>query len=517
MAGRILIIDDDAGFAGGLARSLRLQGHEVTLYTNAADARRGADNSADVVVVDYQLPDADGLALIDELRQVAGSAVFLMATAFPNVEIAVEAMRRGAFDYVAKGSDPRECLMRIERGVEVALLRRRVADASQSPVDAAAAAEALLGESVAMRKLRQRLDALAESSDTTALVIGETGTGKGVVTRLIHARSSRAFEPFVPVDCTTIPATLVESELFGHEKGSFSGAIGMKLGRVEAAGNGTLFLDEIGELELPIQAKLLRLLEEREYTRVGSTRTRKLTARIITATNRDLSRAVAEGRFRADLRYRLEVFVVDVPPLRERGDDVLLLATHFARASARAVGRKEPRLAPDAVTALLRYPFPGNVRELRNMVEQAVLLARGSTLPLDAFPVLERAEHGWTPSRASMPFGDERPTESQLQEQPAIDHPSRIGERQSPPAAAAPASKPSSAAEPDSTPATAPASTPAALRPSLADIRGRHQEREQQDVVRALETVGGNVAAAARLLGLSRFQLLRRLEKYDLR
>ncbi len=494
MPGRILIIDDDAGFAGGLARSLRRQGHDVTLYATAAEARRGADASADVVVVDYQLPDADGLALIDELHHVAGSAVFLMATAFPDVGIAVEAMRRGAFDYVGKGSDPRECLLRIERGVEVALLRRRVVEATQSPADAVAAAEALLGESVAMRRLRQRLDALAESADTTVLVTGETGTGKGVVTRLIHARSGRAFEPFVAVDCTTIPATLVESELFGHERGAFSGATGAKLGRVEAAGNGTLFLDEIGELELPIQAKLLRLLEEREYTRVGSTRTRKLTARIVTATNRDLGRAVAEGRFRADLRYRLEVFVVEVPPLRARGDDVLLLATHFARASARAVGRKEPTLAPDALAALLRYPFPGNVRELRNMVEQAVLLARGSTLTLDAFPVLERAESGWSPlddadaGRAD----DERAPTAPPPRFPSLPPP-RL---------------------PSLPPAAQPASAP---RASLDGIRERHLVAERQQMVEALEHEGGNVAAAARRLGWSRFQLLRRLAKHGLR
>ncbi len=504
MPGRILIIDDDAGFANGLARSLRLQSHDVSIFTTAADARRGADASADVVVVDYQLPDADGLALIDELRQVAGSAVFLMATAYPNVEIAVEAMRRGAFDYVAKGSDPRECLMRIERGVEVALLRRRVADASQSPSNAEAASDALLGESVAMKKLRQNLQALAESSDTTALVTGETGTGKGVVARLIHARSARAFEPFVPVDCTTIPATLVESELFGHEKGSFSGATAMKLGRVEAAGNGTLFLDEIGELELPIQMKLLRLLEEREYTRVGSTRTRKLTARIITATNRDLTRAVAEGRFRADLRYRLEVFVIEVPPLRERGDDVLLLATHFARTSARAVGRNEPKIAPDAVNALLRYPFPGNVRELRNMVEQAVLLARGSTLPLEAFPVLERSARGWAPTSEAPrdAFSDERVTQPMAQPAP----PPTAGQSSS---GTIPSPTPPSSAQAEG--------PPSGERPSLADIRGRHNDREHAEVVRALESAKGNVAAAARLLGLSRFQLLRRLAKHGLR
>jgi transcriptional regulator with GAF, ATPase, and Fis domain len=327
-----------------------------------------------------------------------------------------------------------------------------------------------------MRALLARLAALEGVSDTTVLITGETGTGKGVVARTIHARSPRAYEPFVAVDCTTIPETLVESELFGHEKGAFSGATSMKIGRVEAAGRGTLFLDEIGELALPMQTKLLRLLEEREFTRVGDTRARTLGARIITATNRDLDTMVEAGSFRADLRYRLEVFVVNVPPLRERGDDIFLLTTFFAAERARAWGRRVPRLHPDVLAALPRYPFPGNVRELRNMVAQAVLLAESrEELVLDDFPVLARTRAREAATRAASP----------------------------PPKAPHPAGSRDASAVPTGA--------------GLGTIRSRHEEDERDAVVQALEVTGGNVAAAARRLGLSRYQLLRRISKYELR
>ncbi|HEY8430292.1 MAG TPA: sigma-54 dependent transcriptional regulator [Sandaracinaceae bacterium] len=461
MSARVFLVEDDAGYARALARHLERQGHEVTACATAEEARRRVGQAApEVVVLDYQLPDADGLSLLDELRASAPGAVFLVNTAYPDLDVAVEAMRRGAFDFVAKDAEMRECLLRVERAAEVARLRRRAAEAA-SPTSGGDGE--LIGESPAMKRLHARLDALAASDDTTAFIVGETGTGKGVIARLIHARSGRAFEPFVAVDCTTIPATLVESELFGHEKGAFSGATHSKLGRVEAAARGTLFLDEIGELELPMQAKLLRLLEEREFTRIGSTRPRRLSARVIAATNRDLARAVSEGRFRADLRYRLEVFVVEVPPLRERGDDVILLAEHFAARRARALGRAAPRFHDALLRALTSYPFPGNVRELRNMIDQAVLLARGDELTLEEFPVLGRAAAGWDPPRPPAP---------------SIRAPAPGG---------------------------------------LAAIRQRAAATEREQLVRALEQHGGNVAAAARALRLSRYQVLRRIAKYGLR
>jgi two-component system, NtrC family, response regulator AtoC len=494
MSARILIVDDDNGYASALARYFSRAGHEVTTLGSAAQARSQVQALApDVVVLDQRLPDASGLDFLEELKPMVRDGVFVVVTAYPDVDTAVSSMRRGAFDYLGKGIDLRECGVRLERAVDHAQLRRRVSEAQSTQTERAESL--LIGESVAMERLRARLRALAASDDTTALILGETGVGKGLVARAVHMLSGRVAEPFVAVDCTTIPQTLVESELFGHEKGAFSGATALKPGRVESAGRGTLFLDEIGELELPVQAKLLRLLEEREYTRVGGTTPRKLQARIITATNRDLPRAVEEGRFRADLRYRLEVFVLEVPPLRERGEDVILLADHYAGESARALGRTAPVFTRDVRDALRTYPFPGNVRELRNMVEQAMRLVAGDDLTLDEFPVLAKFQGGWQP-----------PT--------ATHH--RLSARPPPPAAMG------STPAPRASFVAAHSAPPVSMRvsgapPSLGLIRERYAENERAKLVDALEASGGNVSRAARQVGLSRYQLLRRLAKYGLR
>jgi DNA-binding NtrC family response regulator len=488
MSARVLIIDDDDDYAAALSRHLTRAGHEVIKLHDATSARSQASmTTPDVVVIDQQLPDAMGLSLLEDLKPLLKAAVFVVMTAYPDLDFAVDAMRRGAFDYFEKGKDPRESVMRIERAVDHAQLRRRVVDAqAEQGVQARAT---LIGDSPAMERLRARLDALAVSDDTMALITGETGVGKGLVARAIHLASKRAAEPFVAVDCTTIPGTLVESELFGHEKGAFSGASGVKLGRVESAQRGTLFLDEIGELELPIQAKLLRLLEEREFTRVGSNLVRRLSARIITATNRDLVRAVEEGRFRADLRFRLEVFVLDVPALREREEDVFLIAEHYIAERARALGRHPPSLSAPVRDAMRKYPFPGNVRELKNMVEQALLLAEDDELGLDEFPVLAKFRSGWQP-KASGARGTQRPP---------------------PPAATSPSVFPGAPRLPA---AGQPRAGGAA---SLGVIRERYLENERTRLVDALESSGGNVSHAARHLGLSRYQLLRRLTKHGLR
>lgn len=570
MAGRILLIDDDVAFAKVATRALAAVGHDVAVCGTAGDARLALlSGETDVVVVDYQLPDADGLVVLEELRKLYPGTVFLMATAYPDVTVAVEAMRHGAFDYFAKGDELRECVMRIERAVEVASLRQRVAEATQTPGDDLTVEQSLLGESPSMRLLKSRLVALSASGDTTVFVVGETGTGKGVVARAIHGRSVRAYEPFVAVDCTTIPATLVESELFGYERGAFSGAGTGKIGRVEAAGRGTLFLDEIGELDLIMQTKLLRLLEEREFTRVGSTRSRKLDARVITATNRDLARAVEEGRFRADLRYRLEVFVVEVPPLRERGDDITLLALHFVRERSRAIGKPVPTFDDELLRAMARYPFPGNVRELRNMIEQAVLIAPGTRLTLEEFPVLKRWESGppiREPREARGAFNSSMLPTTLLQRVPGVSagmHLSGAGASSSGPPLGNPT--PNRPRELTGYPALATgagfgggaptrehtreqsslppytstrqfetllepepkgadvgtSSYPSLLKEApaknLAEIRKAHTEIERRALVEALESSGGNITAAARELGLSRYQLLRKLTKYQLR
>ena len=481
MSAEVLIVDDDKGFARALQRSLNRLGHEARICACAAEARSAFSASPpDVVILDYQLPDSDGLALLDELKAHNPSSVFMMATAFPDLDVAVDAMRRGAFDYVAKDAELRECLLRVERGAQVARLRRRIADASGAA--GTSAERALLGSSAAMRRLRSQLEALRESHDTTVLITGETGTGKGVVARTIHAQSKRVLDPFVAVDCTTIPASLVESELFGHEKGAFSGAIASKLGRVEAAAQGTLFLDEIGELELPIQAKLLRLLEEREFTRVGGNRTRKLEARVITATNRNLADAVDTGRFRTDLRYRLEVFHINVPPLRERGDDVALLAQHFIEERTRAWGRPSASLHPRVKEAMGHYPFPGNVRELKNMVEQALLLGHGPELVLGDFPVLARTTKSRDTGQITIP----------------------------PPVANDAAYMPTTALGESARPRGE------EVKPTLSFIRAKAEEIERHQLLETLEATGGNVAACARQLGLSRYQVLRRLKKHGL-
>lgn len=494
MSGRILIVDDDVGFARSIERTLRRAGHDVFRCETGAEARKMfLQHHPEVVVLDYQLPDADGLALLDELKRAHSAAVFLMATAYPDLETAVDAMRRGAFDYVAKEADPRECILRVERGAEVAALRRRVAEAET--VASGEEESTMLGASAPMVALRARLDAVRAADETTVLITGETGTGKGVLARLLHHRSGRSFEPFVAVDCTTIAPTLAESELFGHERGAFSGAAQAKMGRVEAAGTGTLFLDEIGELPLTMQAKLLRLLEEKEFTRVGGTRPRALKARIIAATNRNLGRAVKEGWFRADLRYRLEVFVLDVPPLRERGEDIVLLATHFAGDRARSLGRPAPRLAPALAERLHRYPFPGNVRELRNMVEQAILLMQGDTLELHDFPVLERPETtSWEPPGK----GDAQRPAQGSEDSYAATRPIK--------------QLPSNPHQPPGDPA-AETGNPG----TLTDIRDQFQASERQQLLSALAQTGGNVSAAARLMRMSRYQVLRRMRKYALR
>ena len=496
MSARIMIVDDDTGYASALARHFQRAGHEAVTLNSAAAAKTQAPSfSPDVIVVDQRLPDASGLDFIEELKPLVRDSVFVVVSAYPDVDFAVASMRRGAFDYFAKGTDLQESGVRIDRAIEQAQLKRRIAETELGQVERAE--DLLVGESPAMERLRTRMRALAASDDTTALILGETGVGKGLVARAVHMLSKRSAEPFVAVDCTTIPEQLVESELFGHEKGAFSGASALKPGRVESAGRGTLFLDEIGELELNVQAKLLRLLEEREYTRVGGTTPRKLAARIITATNRDLARAVEEGRFRADLRFRLEVFVLEVPPLRERGDDVFLLSEHYAAESARALGRAMPVFSRDVREAMRTYPFPGNVRELRNMVEQALLLGSGDELTLDEFPVLAKFQSGWQPPTSTHRLLSARP--------PA---PTNGGSVQAP-------ARSSMLPTQSSTP-------PLSVRvsgapPSLGLIRERYAEHERAKLVEALEVSGGNVSRAARQIGMSRYQLLRRLSKYGLR
>ena len=380
---RILIVDDDAAFRGSLCEMLEDLGHAV-VQAGTADAgiHRLRTEAVDAAIVDLRMPGGDGLSF---LRKAADTAQVpcIMLTAYASGSNTIEAMRLGAFDHLTKPV-ARAALV---QALDEALQSRQAASTGQDAALQHAAEEGdadgafndapeLVSSSEAMREVFKRIG-LAAGSDATVLVLGETGTGKELVARALHANSARAAGPFVAVNCAAIPADLMESELFGHVKGAFTGATSDRVGRFREAEGGTLFLDEIGDMPLTTQAKILRALQEREITPVGGTRVVKVNVRIVAATHRDLPAAVAQGRFREDLWYRLQVLPLVLPPLRERLGDIVLLAEHFLR----RLGSGSPlRLSAAAQKCLLAHPWPGNVRELRNAMERAAILCHGAVI-----------------------------------------------------------------------------------------------------------------------------------------
>jgi DNA-binding NtrC family response regulator len=375
----VLVVEDDASFAHAIGVRLRHEGLAVELARTARDAlARAAEIAPALALVDCHLPDGSGLEIARKMLDATGGEprAVMMITAYGSIDDAVEAMRSGCVDYVSKDKDLDEIALRVRKALEVGQLRARV-DRLEHAVARGAGSPSIDGSSAAVGHLRDQIALAASAPDTTVLIEGETGTGKQLVARAIHCGSSRAHSPYVEVDCTTLAAGLFESELFGHERGAFTSAAERKLGLVEMAAGGTLVLDEIGELELGNQAKLLRLLQENRYRRVGSVRDRVVDARFIAATNRMLAQEVAAGRFRQDLYYRLRVLQVLVPPLRERDDDVVELAERFLLEIGKRLGKPRLRLSADAREALRSHAFPGNVRELRAVVEQAIVRAKG--------------------------------------------------------------------------------------------------------------------------------------------
>jgi DNA-binding NtrC family response regulator len=379
---RLLVVEDDRAFAYALSERLRREQFEVEVAAGCEEAVTCARAQAPLLaVIDSQLPDGTG---VDLVRRLSAGEDFepipsIMLTGFGSIDGAVEAMRAGCMDYVTKGTDFDEIVLRVRKSLELAALRLQVARYEEA-FARTASDSGLDGTSPAIEALRDQVRAAASSPDTTVLIIGESGTGKQLVARAIHAASARRKLPLVEVDCTTLSLALFESELFGHERGAFTGADQRKQGLVEMAAGGTLLLDEIGELGPAVQGKLLRLLQERRFRRVGSLRDHDIDVRILAATNRDLEAEVAAGRFRADLYYRLHVLHVHTPPLRERGDDVILLAERFLFEFSRRLGKGTLTLTEDACRFLSQHPFPGNVRQLRAMVEQAVLRSRGELI-----------------------------------------------------------------------------------------------------------------------------------------
>ncbi len=456
MSKAILVIEDESVLAKNIALFLERNGYEVRV---AASAEEGLaqleDFRPDAVVLDFNLSGLDGMQALAHITAFDAAVRVVMITGHGNVELAVQAMKAGACDFLTKPVALAKLRLVLEKAFGDS--RRDGTLAYYQKRDAEnAAAGGLLGESPPMRELKQKLQQLLlaenrmrEGDAPAVLVLGETGSGKEVVARALHFNGPRRSKPFVELNCAALPAQLLESELFGHERGAFTDARDRKLGLVETAEGGTLFLDEIGDMDIGLQAKLLKLLEEKTVRRLGSLREQKVDARIITATHRPLEALVHEQRFRADLYYRLRVVQLRLPPLRERGDDVMLLAQHFLQHHAQRYGMATPMLSVSAARALMRHPWPGNVRELRNTLEQAALLHPGATI---------EAHHL----------------------------------------------------------ALAPQVAPVVATPQAAGETVTLPELERQALWQALERNDWNVTRAARDLGISRDTLRYRIEKFDL-
>ena len=371
----ILVVDDEPAFRLFVSTVLRDAGYEVRAAQNGAEALTllGARHFH-LVLTDLKMPDVSGIEILEAVRRDSPETPVILITAFGTIESAVEATRKGAADYLLKPlKDPEE----LRRVVGRALHERRLEDAvaAQDGREAAGDDAGIVGQSPALRRVLDLARSVAPSA-TTVLITGESGTGKELIARAIHRWSPRAEGPFVAVNCAALPDALLESEIFGHERGAFTGAVAQRRGRFELAHGGTLFLDEIGDLSPATQAKLLRVLQEGTFERLGGTRTLKVDVRIVAATNKDLEQAVKAGRFREDLYYRLNVITLTVPPLRERPEDIPLLAQHFLRRHAQRDARNIEGLTREALDLLAAYDWPGNVRELENVIERGVVLAR---------------------------------------------------------------------------------------------------------------------------------------------
>ena len=381
----LLVADDDPGLRESLERTLTREGYRVVLASDGRAAlERVQAGGVDLIVTDLRMPGLTGLELLRAAKAIRPDVDVILLTAFGTVEEAVKAMKDGAYDFLTKPFR-REQLLKL---VDKALERRDLIEqnkALKKQLEDIRAKGQMIGASPAFRRMLTLVEQIADSS-ATILIQGESGAGKELVARAIHERSGRRTGPFVAVNCAALPETLLESELFGYEKGAFTGAAGRKEGRFELAHGGTLFLDEVADLSLVTQPKILRVLQEGEFERLGGTRTIQVDVRIVAATNQDLTEMVREKRFREDLYYRLNVITVRVPPLRERHEDIRLLAQHYLRVYAAKNGRKLEGLSNEALERLESYAWPGNVRELENLIERTVLLARKDRIDAEDLP-----------------------------------------------------------------------------------------------------------------------------------
>jgi len=401
---RIVVIDDEVNAATALETLLREDGYEVEKANDAKGGLRLLEHfDPDLVLTDLRMPGMDGIELLAKIKELRPDTMVILMTAYGTVKTAVRAMKLGAEDYLGKPIDVEELEVVLQKALErksllleTRTLRERVA--RKYHVDN------LVGESPGMLQALDVIKQVAPSS-ASVLLLGESGTGKEVFAQALHQLSPRRHKPFIRVACAALPETLLESELFGHEKGSFTGAVATRPGRFELADGGTLFVDEIGDISPTVQVKLLRFLEEREFERVGGNKTFKVDVRIVAATHRDLKQKIADGSFREDLYYRLNVIEVTIPPLRERNHDIPLLAMHFLRKFAEANGKELRGISDEALALLVSHGWPGNVRELENAIERAVVLATGDTLTPAHFPTLRRAAAGAPAAGPETPSG----------------------------------------------------------------------------------------------------------------
>ena len=458
MSCALLIVEDEPALAKNIASFLSGCGYEVRTTGTAEDALSELESfKPDVVLLDFNLPGLNGLKAIGLIHEVDPRIKIMMMTGHASVELAVDAMKAGAYDFVTKPVSLSKLRLLLDKlGAEE---RQREALAYYKSRDARTSGlDKLVGNCEAMRHLRSAIgkviagdERVRDDNPPAVLITGETGTGKELVARALHFEGPRRDEPFVEINCASIPAQLLESELFGHERGAFTDAKTRKLGLVETAERGTLFLDEIGDMDLALQVKLLRLLEDRSIRRLGGLRDQAVNVRIIAATHRPLETMVKDGRFRADLLFRIRMVHLAIPPLRDRGEDILLLAEHFLAMHAQRYGRDGLKLSTGARRAVMQHRWPGNVRELRNVMEQAVLMSAGS--------VVESTDLDWLPASSGAPLQS----------------------------------------------------------PGETDADELNLEQIERDALRrALESSQGNVTQAARLLGISRDTLRYRIEKYGL-
>ena len=466
MSKSVLIVEDDEILANNIRVYLDRDGWEVSVAASVETALTILETlRPDVVVTDYMLPGKNGLDLLREVIAMDPYIKVVMVTGEGSIQVAVDAIRMGAHDYVGKPVVLAELKLLLDRALD-AVRQEKTLSFYRSNQARGSGVEALLGESQPIRRLKDTIYQIIETESRiadgelpTVLITGETGTGKELVARALHFDGLRREGPFVEVNCASIPYTLMETELFGHERGAFSDAKERKMGLVEAAEGGTLFLDEIGEVDFSMQAKLLKLLEERMVRRIGSVRERKVNVRIVAATNQDLEKMVREGRFRADLYFRLRIITLHMPPLRERDRDVLLLARFFLAFHGRRYGKQDLEFGREAEAMLLKHTWPGNVRELRNTLDQTALLARERVIVAESLAIYVAPQN---------------------QERRVSDATGGF----------------------------------AAMAPQIQGAKLTDVEREM--VMQTLEKTDWNVSKAARMLGLSRDMLRTRMEKYGL-